>query len=832
MFAGFIGLSSPARAAISNANIEASLKKAKDYIYSKQNGGNWEATPAGVWANDNSQTGGQWGGVSALATYALLAAGENPQDPRIKQAVDFLMKADMRGTYALSIRMQVWLNLPLSKEVKNCAKRDAEALLNMTQQRGNARGMHDYTIQGTSYSHSRSQYAVLAMWAAEQMGLEVPARYWQMSEEGWIAHQQPDGGWTYKARADTEHAETPGMTAAGVASLFITQDFLRAGQGLDCKGNVGNDAIAAGIAWLANNFDKAVSGTRFPRDFPFISLYAIERVGVAGGLKYFGPHDWYDRGANWILANQQADGSYTPPAGGEEKGTTGLVDTSFAVLFLARGRAPIAINKLDYTGDAKKAVYWNQRPREVANAVRWTARQLEFDLNWQIVNLSVTADELLDAPILFLAGSQPIIMSDAHAAKLKAYVEAGGMIVAHADCGTAVNGPFAASFRKLGQKIFPYEFRELTPDHVMFNTLFNGNRWKAKPQVQAMSNGARELMVLIYGTDPAKYWQNRVVLGHEEPWQLMTNIFRYTFERRADLGYRGDTHLMTIDRKITPAQKLSLARIEHTGNWDPEPGGWRRMAAIMNNSHHVDLAVAPVKLGQGKLKPDAYRAAHLTGTIRFNLDKAAIDELRTFVNGGGTLVIDAAGGAADFMDSTTALLKSLFPDKSPKLLPEDHPLYTLGGQTIPIVYRAYARKFLVGNNKSGRLSAIDINGRPGVMVSREDLSVGIVGLPCDGVVGYTAETATSLMSSILLQILSPAVAPGAGNPVVARRPTGGPIVVGPPSPNPAVVPNPGTANPAVVPEPIRTPGSTTRPIAGAPVPTSQPGANVRPPRNR
>jgi hypothetical protein len=37
-----------------------------------------------------------------LSTYALLAAGEDPQDPRIEKAVAFLRNADMVGTYAIA----------------------------------------------------------------------------------------------------------------------------------------------------------------------------------------------------------------------------------------------------------------------------------------------------------------------------------------------------------------------------------------------------------------------------------------------------------------------------------------------------------------------------------------------------------------------------------------------------------------------------------------------------------------------------------------------------------------------------------------------------------
>ena len=733
--------------AVSSDEVEGAIKRAKEFLYSKQKQGNWEAAPLGMINNDNSPTSGQWGGVTALVTYALLAAKESPQDARIVAAVEFLKKANIRGTYALGLRMQVWLLLPSTKETAALMRSDAKMMLAMTQSRGTARGMHDYTAMGHGYSHSRSQYAVLGCWAAEQMIPElIPTKYWALAEAGWLNHQDPSGGWTYMSVGETMHDLTPGMTAAGVATLFITQEFIHASEAADCRGNGRSGAIDAAVAWLARNFDKVAGDTRYPRDFPYLTLYAVERVGVAGGLKYFGPHDWYDKGATWLLKIQGADGSFDSVGNGALDFLQGpLVDTSFATLFLARGRAPVAINKLDYSTDAKTPVAWNQRPRDVANLVRWTGHVLERDLNWQVVNLNAPPEELLDAPILYMAGSGAIIVTDAQAAKLRTFVEMGGMIVGNADCNAV---PFAASFRKLGQKLFnAYEFRELPADHIVYSKPFKASAWKTKPQMQGLTNGARELMLLIHNGDPARLWQTRAVKGREEAWQLPANIFLYASDQK-DLRYKGDTYLVAKDRGIVPNRKLAVARIEYPGNWDPEPGGWRRLAAILNNRHQLDLQVDVVQFGMGKLA--GYKIAHLTGTARFTFNPAAIDELRQFVAGGGTLVIDAAGGSSDFMDSADAMMKSAFPIAAPKLLAAEHPIYQIDGKPIPIEYRNYAKRTLVGGIKTGRLMGLEINKRLGVIVSREDLSAGLVGQAVDGVLGYSPQTATDLMTAIVL----------------------------------------------------------------------------------
>jgi hypothetical protein len=336
-------------------------------------------------------------------------------------------------------------------------------------------------------------------------------------------------------------------------------------------------------------------------------------------------------------------------------------------------------------------------------------------------------------------------VTDAQAAKLRAFVEMGGMIVGNADCNTAI---FSNSFRKLGQKLFnAYEFRELPADHVIYAAPFKASTWKIKPRMQGLSNGARELMLLVHNGDPARLWQTRAIKGHEDAWELPANIFLYACDQK-DLRYKGETYLVARDNQILPTHKLALARIEYPGNWDPEPGGWRRLGAILHNRNDLDLQLDTVKLGSGKLA--GYKIAHMTGTTHFKPNAAVINELRKFVAGGGTLVIDAAGGAGDFVQDAEILLKETFPNNPLQFLPAEHPVYQLSGKPIVISYRNYARKALLGGIKTGRLMGIEVNNRLAVIFSREDLSAGLVGQSVDGVIGYSPQTATDLMTSIVL----------------------------------------------------------------------------------
>jgi hypothetical protein len=94
------------------------------------------------------------------------------------------------------------------------------------------------------------------------------------------------------------------------------------------------------------------------------------------------------------------------------------------------------------------------------------------------------------------------------------------------------------------------------------------------------------------------------------------------------------------------------------------------------------------------------------------------------------------------------MLTSLFAPERLSLLAGSHPLFTYD-KLDEFDYRPFARKQL-GNVRQPRLRAIELNGKPRVLLSAEDLSVGLVGHSVDGVIGYDPKTATPLMANILL----------------------------------------------------------------------------------
>ncbi|MDB5296218.1 MAG: hypothetical protein JWO31_2201, partial [Phycisphaerales bacterium] len=793
------GAARPTAAAATPDQVEAALAKSRAFLYGKmQPNLYWEeADKADDKAGGASTKGKQWGGLSAMSVYALLASGERHLDPKLNPAVEWVKKQRIVGNYALGLRAQIWPFLPNVPETRQLAIKDRDAFLNGQHttarlNKGAKRdrvGFYGYWYNdekkapgGGDFDLSVSQYGVLGMWACEQVdGVEVPIDYWAETDKAWKAAMftegEDNGGWAYnRTSAKPDFAKPRAtMTAAGVATLFITQDYLlQYGNFGACRGGTPNPQIDAGLAWLDKNIKSLLGGN-------YYGMYGVERIGVASGKKYFGAVDWYDVGADYLVRTQGKDGSW----GGSKDGTKpgSIPDTCFAMLFLSRGRAPVLMNKLEYAlADPAARLPWAQRPRDVSNFARYVGRQTERDFNWQVVSLKAAADDLHDAPVLYISGSRPLEFSPDEVAKLKAFSDAGGLLLFSADCGDesfvkSVVGPDG-----LGRKLFPkYEFRDLPGNHPLFvDEVYAARNWKNKPRVLGVSNGVRELALVVPEADLGRAWQGRSEKTKEEAFQLGANIYYYAAEKGAIPPYRGDTRLVKLDPKVKPTVSVKVARVMVGGNPDPEPAGWPRLAAILNNAARVGVTTAPVTLGEGKLTPGpaGYAVAHLTGTGKFSLTKPQREEVKAYAAAGGVLVVDAAGGDGAFADAAERELAAIFggdPAAVGPVVAPDEPVYQWPGFKIPAFeFRRYARAKATSKLNVPRVRAIEIAGKPRVFYSRDDLTHGLLGQPCDGIVGYDPATATAIMRNVVLYAAyngrppkPPAAAPPATKPATA-----------------------------------------------------------------
>lgn len=772
---------------VTPAHVDAAIAKAQNWFLKRQNKEwNWEEAQRPEHPKENEGVtdlrSHQWGGLSSLAVYALLGSGMDPRDEKLHRAINWLLTANINSTYGLGLSSQIVDYIP-AKESTDILKRNVLMLLAGMYQPSRETlsqpgtwhkdvGFYHYWVgtedivtkatwgkdfnprtvgrpQPAGFDRSNSQYGVLGMWALEQAGGEVPTLYWQIVDQAWRRAQLRDGGWNYNNEEDRPEA-TPSMTAAGIATLFISSEYTSQQDWSQCKGGIKDENIERGLAWMDHHIDQAMSSSLY-------TLYGIERIGTASGRKYFGTSDWYKIGMDRLVRSQRPDGSWAGD------GLTGeFPSTAFALVFLARGRAPVLMNKLEY-GTVRPGDHtpepWDERPRDIANLAKFVGHENETYLNWQVVNLKVSPEELHDSPILYIAGNEKLDFSKEEEDKLRAYINEGGMILGNDDCG---KGRFGQGFKALGKKLFPqYQWKQTPLNDFIYNEQFKSFRYK--PMAMELTNGVRKLMLLIPEADPSRAWQTKSTGTKEDLFGLGDNIFLYAVDKK-NLLNKGETYLVKANEKIIPTRSMKVARLEVGENPNPEPGGWPRLAAIMRNKHKLDVQLAmarPTGLA-------GYKVADLTGTGKVSFSSADRTALKQFVDTGGTLIVDAAGGDPTFADSAEEELNAIFPAAKVELLSPENPVYHEPGATPErIGWRSFAVD-KIADKHHAKLRGIMVGKRVGVFFSREDLSAGIVGEPVDGIYGYDPTTATDLMAAMLLYADNGGIAP-VGRPVAGAN---------------------------------------------------------------
>ncbi|HUB27225.1 MAG TPA: DUF4159 domain-containing protein [Tepidisphaeraceae bacterium] len=741
-------------ATITNDQITAAVKKAVGWVYNQQNDwGTWETVHHPNGTERDRLDAGQFGELTALATHTLLAAGESDRDPRIARAVQFLMGSqDITGVYAVGMRAQVWPQLERSAAARQAMAADRTILLQALHHVGRTRGLFsfrsDFEAEPDYADHGVSLYGVMGLKALADGGIEIPDEVWHLMDHAWRSQQQKDGSWVFRIGAAAKQEHTMSMTASGVAVLFATTDELAASGTVDCQGVPVDRNIERGLNWIDAHFDQSRDphqlGEYTVQNF---GLYAIARIGVISGRKYFNQRDWYQDGAKMLLDAQD------PITGAWNN----VPDTCLAILFLVRGRDPVILSKLQYASNATTVIHtskssrggraetWNLRPRDVANITDWIGRQVETDFKWQSVGLQVPVEELHDSAILYVSGNRAIQFNEDEKRKLKTFMEEGGLVLGVADCASP---DFSRSFRALGEELFPdYEFRNVPPESVIYtNEEYRADSWETPPKMLELNNGVRDLMLLIPEGDPGRHFQLRQVGSWRKYYELMADIVFYSFDKDG-MRLKGDTYIVRPDPSISGQRTVKIARLKYNGNWNPEPRGWIRLSAIMHNTRGIDLNVQAIRPGEGQLD-SSYKVAHLTGTSAFHFSDEARAEIKRYVDGGGTLVIDAAGGSAAFAASAEAEVKAMYPDSSLDLLAPESPVFSAGRTLTRALYRRLARD-RIGETTDFRLRGYDIGARTAIFFSAEDLSAGLVGEPIDGIYGYQPSTACDLMANLI-----------------------------------------------------------------------------------
>ncbi len=334
-------------------------------------------------------------GVSALSGLALLHAGVKPGEDSVDNILAYCKKKDeLRGgsgtrtTYDTGVLLMFVTEYYRPKDkkkkprkghtttaeaVKNpCALpkdvrawvRDMAKWLAGQQQAAGAWGYPQ-----NRWDYSNTQYALLGLRAAKDCGIPIDPKVWFKALNHALSFQAEDGpkvmrtirasgkgqkdyvfdagdrarGWGYMEAAKNP---TGSMTTAGIAILAICHDALlkprRFRDYTDQLKNKTTQSVQDGFAWLDHWFTVTKNPGESAPNWHYYYLYGLERASVFGGRDLIGDHDWYLTGARYLVDAQKKDGRWrTGALGGDDYEASDVVDTAWAILFLARATRPL-----------------------------------------------------------------------------------------------------------------------------------------------------------------------------------------------------------------------------------------------------------------------------------------------------------------------------------------------------------------------------------------------------------------------------------------------------------------------------------------------------------
>ena len=498
----------PDASLLTDEKVEASIRKASNFLLARLQSG---AATASLTPGSGLSSG-----VQTLGVYSLEHAGQAISDPRLSSGspqLNMLLDGvkrfpmdDQLTTYQRSLRASAFALLKRPND-RPALSADLQYLL-----ASSIHGAFSYTrpppksdLNSLPWDNSNSQYGLLGVWAATDAGRTVPSSFWDDVENHWVSCQCTDGSWGYVGSSATGSLS---MTCAAITSLSVVAD-----QQVLTSGRGGRDArpraaaaVRSGLRWL----DTGDHSVQIGGLFAGYTLYGLERAALASGFKWFGQHDWYRELAATEIGQQQSDGSF-----GSE--VTPEVATAFRLLFLSRGRQPLALNKLRFAGA------WENRPRDAARLADFCSEELEQPFAWGVVDLSRNWWDWLDGPMLLVTTDTPPIVTDEQIARLRAYVDNGGLILLNNEWDTPEMSLFAVD---LAARMYPGGhdiMRPVPADDLLYRTVVPMHK---TPPLSGVNIGDR-WTILYSPTDITRDWVARAGRQTNVDSQLGLNLFVY-----------------------------------------------------------------------------------------------------------------------------------------------------------------------------------------------------------------------------------------------------------------------------------------------------------------
>ena len=770
---------------LSADRVKDSIRAAQQFLIRIQN-------PEGSYGIGGGASGGHTSGATSLAMLALLTSGVSADEPAVARGLKFLRRIpDPQSTYAtyqLSLMLMTFAAARQWDTDRIRMTSIASQLEEFQVKDGSNAGMWNYGRNFASEDNSNTQFAILGLREAAVAGIRVSRKTWILTLEHFLKTQNEDGGWGYQNNLHS----TGSMTCAGIGSLVICEQMLGSidedtnpdGTPHCCSHNqLTSAALRRALRWMSQYFAVGVNPGEQGGRWVLYYLYGVERAGRLSGQRFFGNHDWYREGASYLVDRQsRRDGSWSTSAGVE---ADPLVASSFALLFLSKGLAPVLINKLNYGSEqgqragAATQPNWNLHPSDIRNLTEYVSALPKWPklLTYQEVDLDKLiahggVRDLLQAPILYISGLDEPKFTDAQVQLLRAYVEQGGFIFAVDNCNGA---GFDEGIRSLVSRIYPGDahLKRLPPEHPIYRAEFPLD--PEGTELLGVDFGCRTSFVYAPHDHSCLWdkWSLQPVPKRTAAFSLLVlkamkvgaNVVAYATGREP--YDKLDAPKEEVAAAPNPIERglLQVAKLRHTGDWDAAPRALHNVLVALNR---MSVLASPRQKNLLPSDPNLrrYPLAYLHGRTSFEFGPQEIANLRKYLQNGAVLFADSCCGSPQFDRSFREMVRQLFPDKKLERIPITHELFSEG---IGFDIRRVKRRIPESGNpndplestfKEGEplLEGIEINGRYCVIYSKYDLSCALERQASVACAGYEHRDAVKIAVNViryaLLQDLS------------------------------------------------------------------------------
>jgi hypothetical protein len=753
--------------------IDRSITKAREWLVKQQQAdGSWVAMRA-----DDKRIG-----ATGLVLLALANAGVPPEHPAMRRGVGWLQLQRPEETYAVALQ-----TMALAMLAPNLAtlERNVAWLEDAQLKEGRASGSWTYgrARGGGQGDNSNSQFALLGLHEAARAGIRVSRDTWVRAQQYWTAAANPDGSWGYTLGTS---GGTGSMTCAGISSIWITAEHIgapdarAAADSVSCCGGGGSPRpLERGLQWLGRRFSVVENPGTGGQTWLFYYLYGLERVGRFTARRYIGEADWYLEGSRMFLESQDAlTGRFAAPRLEDP-----VVATSFALLFLAKGRRPVLVAKSRHGPETD----WNRHGHDIARLVEHVEGRWKTDypagLSWHVLDTPAAGrDDLLQAPVLWISGRDAFDLGRDAAARLRNYIDEGGFVFAEACCPKS--DAFDARFREFVREVFPepeYDLRLLPPEHPAWNA-----EEIVPPDLQrpllGVDYGCRTCLIYAppggaaAGAVPSLscLWE----LGGGTRQALVpavrrevdaalavgANVLAYATNREL----KRKDELFTVDSDAArPADgiargQLTIGKLRHGGMCDAAPAALANILRAAAREVGVRVDDRPGQIDPADPRLYDHHLVFMHGRQPFSFDRPRRERIATFLQRGGMLLADSVCAAPGFTQAFRAEMAAIMPDHRLVEIPADDPLFTASAYGGYDIREVTLREPAGGDGTLGvrkraitpRLEGVRIGDRWAVVFSPFDLSCALEKQNSMECTGYGRDDAEKIALNVLLYSLN------------------------------------------------------------------------------